>query len=161
MINELHFHISCKSFDSELDLPEADRKLLSIAADARKDSYAPYSKFHVGAAMLMADKTIVKGSNQENASYPLGFCAERTALSAAASLASGVAIEAIAIKVASEEMEIDKPTAPCGICRQVLLEAEMKHKHDIRILLQGNTGKVYVFSSAKDLLPLHFDSTYL
>jgi cytidine deaminase len=161
MMQERQIQIAYRVYDGPDSLPDRDRALLLEAALAIPGSYAPYSKFHVGAALLMADGRVVQGSNQENASYPLGFCAERTALSAAVSLASGIAIVAIAIKVTSELSTVKEPTAPCGICRQVLLEAETKHGRDIRIILQGETGPVYVFNSVKDLLPLHFDHAYL
>lgn len=160
-MKEKHIIFAYKVYGNAADLSEDDRKLLAEAEQAVSGSYAPYSKFHVGAALRMADGRVVHGSNQENASFPLGFCAERTALSAAASLASGVAIEVIAIKVCSELTEVKEPAAPCGICRQVLLEAEAKHRRDIRIILQGESGPVYVIHSAKDLLPLYFDGTSL
>jgi cytidine deaminase len=160
-MQERQIQIAFKVYHTAEELPENDRRLLTEAGEAVAGSYAPYSKFHVGAALQMVDGRIIHGSNQENASYPLGFCAERTALSGAVSLAPGIAVEAIAIKVSSELSTVAEPAAPCGICRQVLLEAEMKHRRDIRIILQGETGQIFVFNSVKDLLPLHFDSTYL
>ena len=111
--------------------------------------------------MLLNNGEIILGSNQENASYPIGFCAERTALSAAASLASHEKIKAIAITAKSKHNPVLTPAAPCGICRQTIFEAENKHHQNIEIILTGESGPVYVFKTIKDLLPLHFDADFL
>lgn len=137
-------------------LPPDDFKLLREAIHAMSGSHAPYSKFHVGAALLLQSGKIIHGSNQENASYPLGLCAERTAISAKASLAPKEKISAIAITVKSDLKIVNKPAAPCGICRQVLLESENAQETPIRVVLQGETGPALVFDSIKDLLPFHF-----
>jgi cytidine deaminase len=142
--------------DYENACNDEDRQLLIEADIAREGAHAPYSRFTVGAALLLDDNTTLHGSNQENASFPLGLCAERTALSAKASLAPKKKVKAIAIRVKSDLKEIAQPAAPCGICRQVLLETEIKQHQDIRILLQGEKGKVLIFKSVKDLLPFYF-----
>ena len=143
------------------DLPEHYQQLINEAKIAKDGAYAPYSNFNVGAALLLNNGKIIRGSNQENASYPIGFCAERTALSAAASLAPYEKIKAIAITCSSVQNPVLKPAAPCGICRQTIFEAECKHHQDIEIILTGESGLVYIFKSIKDLLPLHFDADFL
>jgi len=134
----------------------SEKALLSAAERATRNSHSPYSQFRVGAALLLEDGSVIEGSNQENASFPVGFCAERTALSAKASIAPRKKIKAIAIKVKSDIKKVDKPSAPCGICRQVLLEAEAVQHQNIRILMQGESGPVLIFESIKDLMPFFF-----
>lgn len=143
------------------DLDDQDQKLISAAFDAKNASHAPYSEFNVGAALLLEDGSIVKGSNQENAAYPIGLCAERTALSACVAIHPHKIIKTIAIVASSPKTIVDLPVAPCGICRQSLLEVESKQHQPIRILLHGNNGTTFIFDSIKDLLPLHFDAEYL
>lgn len=138
-------------------LPQEYAKLIEEAKNASKASYAPYSQFHVGAALRLADGTIVLGSNQENAVYPVGCCAERTALYAAGANHPDTPVTAIAIAVWREKdgLFLSTPASPCGVCRQHLLETEMRHGHDIRVILYG-TQNIYVIPSAKNLLPLAF-----
>jgi cytidine deaminase len=133
-----------------------DAKILSSASVALEGSHAPYSRFHVGAALLLEDGQIIQGSNQENASYPLGLCAERTAISAKASLAPHQKILAIGITVRSELKLVDRPAAPCGICRQVLLESEAMQGQAIKVILKGETGPILIFESIQNLMPFHF-----
>ena len=161
MKENLKFEINYTSYENIDEVPEPYKTLIAGAKKATNDSYAPYSNFFVGAAMLLEDGQIISGSNQENASYPIGFCAERTALSAAASLASNTKIKAMAISARSVKNPVLVPAAPCGICRQTIFEAECKHKQDIEIILTGESGKVYIFKSIKDLLPMHFDANFL
>ena len=161
MKENLKFEINYCSFSSVEELPEQYQQLIVHAKAATDDSHAPYYQFKVGAALLFNNGQIIKGSNQENASYPIGFCAERTALSAAASLASHEKIKAIAITAKSVKNPVLKPAAPCGICRQTIFEAENKHQQNIEIILTGESGNVYIFKSIKDLLPLHFDANFL
>lgn len=160
-MKQLKLEARYTAYDSETELPDNYKTLVAEARKALKGSYAPYSNFHVGAALLLNNGQIVHGSNQENASYPIGFCAERTALSAAASLASGEKIKAIAITCQSAQNPVTNPAAPCGICRQCIFEAECKHQQDIEVILIGESGPCYIFSSIKDLLPLHFDAGFL
>lgn len=146
------------------DLPE---ELARLAAEARKASlrsYAPYSRFHVGAAILMADGSVVRGSNQENAAYPSGTCAERTAAYYASASYPGMAMKCIAVAAwtreghpegtPAEECWQKLPISPCGACRQALLEYETLHG-DIQVLLTG-ADRCYLFPSVKSLLPFSF-----
>ncbi len=160
-MKEISLHTTYKLYDNLDQLNTEDQRLLQEATNAIVGSHAPYSGFHVGAALLLNDQQIILGSNQENASYPLGLCAERTALSAAASLAPNTPIKAIAIMVKKGKELLPQPVAPCGICRQVLLESEFKFNNNIRILLGSGNGIVYEFKSIKDMLPLHFDNSDL
>lgn len=148
-------------FDSPEELPETDRKLLDLAKKALENAYSPYSNFKVGAAVLLENGELVGGSNYENASYPLCICAEQTVLTTAANRFPNVAVQAIAVTVRNPNQHIDRPGAPCGACRQVICETEMKNKQPMRVILQGESGPVYVFESGKDLLPLAFDSSFL
>lgn len=161
MKENLKFEFNYTSYQSVDELPEVYKNLVAKAKLATNDSYAPYSNFNVGAALLLNNGEIISGSNQENASYPIGFCAERTALSAAASLASHEKIKAIAITAKSAHNPVLTPAAPCGICRQTIFEAENKHHQNIEIILTGESGAVYIFKTIKDLLPLHFDADFL
>lgn len=161
MNKALKLEINYTCYETWDDAPEHYRQLMQEARKAKDGSYAPYSNFNVGAALLLNNGQVIHGSNQENASYPIGFCAERTALSAAASLASHEKIKSIAITCSSVHNPVKTPAAPCGICRQTIFEAECKHKQDIEVILMGETGEMYVFKSIKDLLPLHFDADFL
>ncbi len=142
-------------------LDEADKELLRAARKALKNAYAPYSNFQVGAALRLKSGIIVPGSNQENASYPLCLCAERAALAAAANLYPKDIPVSMAITVKSKEKKIKSPATPCGACRQVIAESEFRYKHPIRIILQGESGPIFLVPSIKDLLPLSFDGTFL
>lgn len=148
------FSIDCYASSAELAIE--DKRLLSAAQKALNDAYAPYSCFQVGAALLLENRQIICGSNQENASFPAGICAERVALSAASSGYPGVLITAIALSYKSPSGMDGHPISPCGICRQTLVEYENRQKKFVRILMAGQHGKVYVVSSASALLPLTF-----
>jgi len=130
----------------------SEMKAMAIAQLDR--SYAPYSKFHVGASVVLEDGTICGGSNQENASYPLCMCAERAALYHQAAL-HNAPIVALAVTARYKDELVDEPAAPCGACRQVILEYEERQEKDIEIYIIGRT-KTYRFESAKSLLPLSF-----
>jgi cytidine deaminase len=143
-------------YESLDELTEADKKLLNKAREVTQHAYAPYSHFRVGAIARVTTGEMVIGSNQENASFPIGLCAERVLLATAASLFPDVAIEAIAISYHNENGDSKHPITPCGICRQSLLEYEMRVKHPIRLILGGLQGKVYVIERAALLLPLSF-----
>lgn len=139
-------------------LAEADKLLLAEARKITDQAYAPYSQFKVGAMARLANGATVMGTNQENASFPVGICAERVLLSAAATLHPGVAIESIAISYDNTRGESNHPISPCGICRQSLLEYEIRVKQPIRLILGGLEGKVYIIPQAGSLLPLSFTS---
>jgi len=141
-------------FDGLEDLNPDDRKLLETATQAAKNAYAPYSKFHVGAAVLLGNGDIITGNNQENLAYPSGLCAERVAVFSASSTHPNEKMMAIAITAYSENFVTDTPIPPCGACRQVLIEYEIRDKQNMRCILRGSTGKIYVFHRMADLLPL-------
>ncbi|MCB9033282.1 MAG: cytidine deaminase [Chitinophagales bacterium] len=141
------------------ELPVHLQALILAAQKAQLASYAPYSNFYVGAAILLDNGQIIEGSNQENASYPIGLCAERTVLSAKVAVAPNQKIQTIAIVAKSDFIQVEKPVAPCGICRQTLLETELQQEQAIQIVLYGNNGTSFVFNSVKEILPLHFDAS--
>jgi cytidine deaminase len=138
-----------------------DQQLLQEAKKAIRKAYAPYSHFRVGAAIRLANGEVLSGANQENAAYPMCLCAERVALGAAAALYPEVPVVAMAITIQNERQTIDRPGAPCGACRQVMVETEECFGQDFPVLLQGETGPILRINRAKDLLPLYFDGTYL
>lgn len=144
------------------DLPSAeDKALLEEAHQALRKSYSPYSQFRVAAALLLANGQIISGANQENAAYPMCLCAEQVALSAASSMYPGVAIKSMAIVVNSAKHLVDRPAAPCGACRQIICETEMRQNLPIALWLQGATGEVFHLKSGRDILPLSFDGSFL
>jgi cytidine deaminase len=143
------------------ELSEEDAWLLNEARSVTEQAYAPYSNFHVGAVAMLANGEVVAGTNQENASYPVGICAERVLLGTAANLHTNVAIKTIAISYNGNEVKSDHPISPCGMCRQALLEYETRLKQPIRLILGGMEGRVYVIRSAGLLLPFAFTSTEL
>lgn len=140
------------------ELEKADQALLSTAMEATAHSYAPYSRFSVGAAALLNDGTVVTGSNQENAAYPSGLCAERTTLFYANSRYPDQPVKTLAIAARTEKDFIETPIPPCGACRQVILETEKRYNQPIRILLYGKEC-IYEIKSIGDLLPLSFDAS--
>ncbi len=150
-----------KVFPSINDLTEQDQILLKLAHKSVLDAYAPYSNFRVGAALRLNNDELIGGSNQENAAYPVCICAERVALSAAASKYPRVGINTIAITAKSQKLEMTDPVSPCGTCRQFMCEVEQKHQQKMRVILQGESGPVYILECAKDLLPLSFDGSVL
>jgi len=145
-------------YDSIDDLDKNSAALLEKARHITSTAYAPYSNFQVGAVALLANGEIINGSNQENASYPVGICAERVLLSALSSLYPNTAIDTLAISYNNLNGESNRPVSPCGLCRQSLLEYESRLKHPIRIILSGMEGKVQVIANASSLLPMSFNS---
>lgn len=143
------------------EISEQDRQLIDAAKAATECSYAPYSQFHVGAAALLSDGTIVTGSNQENAAYPSGMCAERTTLFHAGAAYPQKAVTALAIAARTKGEFTKTPIAPCGACRQVMLEVENRHQCPIRTLLYGTEGIYLIEGGAHELLPLTFDGSFL
>lgn len=137
------------------ELSEQEQKLINGAISATSKSYSPYSNFAVGAALLLSNGTEIRGANQENAAFPVGLCAERSAIFAAQSTQPDQPITTIAIAARNDYGFTKNPIVPCGSCRQVLLEMEDRYKKPIRILLYGTEG-VYVINSVKDILPLQF-----
>ena len=160
-MKKMEQQFSYTAYESIHELNAADQELINAAQSATGLAYAPYSKFKVGAAARLENGVILKGSNQENASFPVGICAERVLMSVASSLYPKIPILEMAISYKNEMGKSDNPISPCGICRQSLLEFELKTKHGIRLLLTGETGPVYELSQAHDLLPLGFTSADL
>lgn len=148
-------------FNNKEELPEAVRCLIEQAIAAREDAYAPYSKFNVGAALLLEGGEIVTGNNQENASYPSGLCAERVALYYAGANYPNSQIKAIAISAGAQEKELLTPVPPCGACRQAIAEYEFKQRHPIVLFFMGTSGKVIQVDALADLLPLSFSKDFL
>ena len=143
-------------FDSIQELKQEDAWLLNEAREVTQQAYAPYSRFQVGAVAKLANGEIVAGANQENASFPVGLCAERVLLASASSLYPQVPIVSIAISYTNPNGESAHPVSPCGICRQSLVEFERKFNHPIRLILGGMEGKVFVIPRAGLLLPMSF-----
>lgn len=160
-MKERKFEFSFEVYDSIDELDAEDRQLLTEARDATDRAYAPYSNFRVGAAAKLENGQIVTGTNQENASYPVGICAERVLLSAVSSLYPGVPVTTMAVSYQSNKVKSDHPISPCGMCRQALLEFEGRTSKLIRLVLAGIKGKIYVIRSVSQLLPLAFRSEEL
>ncbi len=155
-MNTKEIKIKITEFTGISELPEEERNLLQQAAKSAYNSYAPYSEFHVGAAVLLENGNIICGSNQENAAYPSGLCAERVALFYASSEYPGVKVRALAISAHADHFLVDKPISPCGTCRQVIAETENRQQSKIKIFMQGETGPVNMTEGVENLLPLTF-----
>lgn len=143
------------------ELPENIASLMIKAMEARQKSYSPYSKFSVGAALLLENGEIITGSNQENASYPSGLCAERTAIYYAGAQYPNIKIVQMAIVAGSNIKQTVSPIPPCGACRQAIAEYEVKQESPIEIYFMGETGKIVKSNSLANLLPLGFDKSFL
>lgn len=139
----------------ESDYPQDKKELLEKAKLSALKAYAPYSTYHVGAAVLLEDGTIVTGNNQENAAYPSGLCAERTALFYANATYPDLAVRAIAIAAYNKGDYSKDVCTPCGSCRQVLVEVENRYDKPVEIIMYGK-GQIYEVDSIRDLLPLSF-----
>ncbi|MDD7886355.1 cytidine deaminase [Flavivirga sp. 57AJ16] len=148
-------------YESLDELPREVVSLMQKAFEARENAYAPYSSFNVGAALLMDNGEIITGNNQENASYPSGLCAERTAIYYAGSQYPKGKILQMAISAGSKNNTTNKPIPPCGACRQAIAEYEIKQDAPIAIYFMGATGKVAKSNSLVNLLPLVFDRSVL
>lgn len=148
-------------FKDITELETDDKILMNKAIEARKNAYAPYSKFSVGAALLLDNGEIVLGNNQENAAYPSGMCAERVAIWKAGSTFPGVKIIKLAITASSTIAKVDKPIGPCGACRQTLSEFEINQKKPFQVIFMGEVGEVVKTTSLLSLLPFSFDNSYL
>ena len=152
---EKEFKITFEAIRNYDALDETEKKLFDAAKKVRENAYAAYSNFHVGCAILLQNGEIVTGSNQENAAYPSGLCAERTAVFYANSQYPDVPVKAIAIAAYANGEYLQDPITPCGGCRQVLLETESRYGKDVKMILYG-TEKTYVMENVKQLLPLSF-----
>lgn len=160
-MEEHEISITYTELESIEELDAVDRNLLLRAIGACDNAYAPYSSFKVGAALLLENGEIVCGSNQENAAYPSGLCAERVAMFAASAEYPGVAFTAIAITAKAKGFVINYPVSPCGACRQVMAEYENTGKKPLRVILKGESGKIIIIKNSTNLLPLAFSSTNL
>lgn len=150
-----------KIYDSRDELSNENAELLQISINELNNAYSPYSNFNVAATVLLANGKTLTGTNQENAAFPAGICAEGTALSAAASLYPTVPVVKIAITARSKNQTLTHPVAPCGICRQRLLEYESRYNNHIEIIIAAEEGKVYEIDSVKDIMPLSFSKADL
>ncbi len=137
------------------ELSDGEQTLIRKAIEATDNAYVPYSHFHVGAALMLADGRVFIGANQENAAFPVTLCAERSAIFAAQSQCPAQPIIALAIAARNKDGLLREPITPCGSCRQVILEIEQRYGQPVKLYLYGTSG-VYVINSVKDILPLSF-----
>ena len=149
--------IAYKEYDGLDQLELQDKELAEAAIEAMSGSYAPYSQFNVGAAIRLDDGEIIKGANQENAAYPSGLCAERTALFYAGASRPEKAVTGIAIAASQHGELCASPATPCGSCRQVMAQSQLRGGIPMKVILVG-TNKIWQFEKVDDLLPLIFDS---
>ncbi|CAM2935359.1 cytidine deaminase [Flavobacterium frigoris] len=149
------------AYNSLQELPSDIQNLMEQAVGVRKNAYAPYSKFRVGAALLLDNGQTVLGSNQENAAYPSGLCAERVAIFHAGAIYPEAKILKMAITAASDSNKTIAPIPPCGACRQSIAEYEIRQENPIEIYFMGETGDIYKSDSLKNLLPFMFDKKFL
>jgi cytidine deaminase len=156
-MTERQLQIKYLEYSSASEMPSSDRVLLERAVSAADGAYAKYSSFRVGAAVRMSNGEVVIGSNQENAAYPSGLCAERTAMFYASARYPSESVEAIAVVAVDDNGVLSALTYPCGACRQVMAEYEMRAGHDMRIIV-GSAGMVQVFTGVKSIMPFIFDN---
>lgn len=154
-MKDLKLNIQIK--ECQLDeLSEVDRAIVDIAIQSTERSYAPHSQFHVGACVLLADNTVIRGCNQENAAFPAGICAERSAIFAAGAQYPDQAVKVLAIAARDSSGELTRePVSPCGTCRQVMIETEKRFSQPIHIVLYGQ-NRIYTTDGIKNLMPLSF-----
>ena len=160
-MKELNIKTSFSVYDSIDELDNDSKNLMSHAVEARKTAYAPYSNFSVGCALFLDNGEIIKGTNQENAAYPSGLCAERVAVFYAGSQFPNSKIIKLCITASPKDRDSEIPIPPCGACRQSIAEYEFKQDSLIEIYFMGAKGKVYKSDSLKNLLPLVFDKNHL
>jgi len=160
-MNQIDIVISYHEYNSIADLDPADRSLLEDARLAMKSAYAPYSAYHVGAAVLLENEKVVSGNNQENAAYPSGLCAERVALFYASSQYPDTPVKAIAIAAKAKNFDISTMVTPCGSCRQVMAETENRFHTNMRLIMGGENGTIIIVEGVKNILPLMFHADEL
>ena len=157
-----NINIEYEYFESSKELNDIEKKLFDLAKSSRLKAYAPYSKFLVGCAILLENGEIISGNNQENAAYPSGLCAERTAIFYASSEFPDVKIKKLfVIGASSENLQKVVPTPPCGACRQAIMEYESKQKENIEIFFANMQDEVCKINSVSSLLPFTFDASFL
>ncbi len=160
-MKQVNINTTFTAYQSIEELPKDIQSLMQQAVEIRKKAYAPYSKFRVGAAILLDNDKIVLGSNQENAAYPSGLCAERVAVFQTGAIYPDAKIVKMAISAASDTNKTTSPIPPCGACRQSISEYESKQNTAIEIYFMGESGEIYKSDSIKNLLPLTFDKNFL
>ena len=160
-MKEIQIETKLSVFESFEELSQSEKDFMNQAIEIRKKAYAPYSKFQVGAAIVLDNGVVLQGSNQENAAYPSGLCAERTAIFYAGAKYPNVAFKTLAISATSDANPTLTPIPPCGACRQSIAEYESRQSHPIEIYFMGESGKVYRSESLENLLPLSFDKNVL
>ena len=161
MMKEININTSFLVYSSLDELDVETKKLMQEAIDVRKTAYAPYSNFSVGAALMLDNGQTILGTNQENAAYPSGLCAERVAIFYAGSQFPNAKVLKICITASPKDRNSDIPIPPCGACRQSIAEYEFKQEMPIEIYFMGAVGEVYKSDSLQNLLPFMFDKKYL
>lgn len=156
MAHKLEINISVDVFSSAAELPADEQHLLAQAQLATQNAYAPYSNFLVGAALLLSDGSIYLGNNQENAAYPSGLCAERTALFGMSANNPDKTIRKLAVTARRDGTAAFLAALPCGGCRQVMAEFENRQETPIMVIMQAENGQIYRCQSVDMLLPLQF-----
>jgi cytidine deaminase len=157
-MNRIQLNISLLDYPNEAELTESEQLLMQAAREATHKSYAPYSRFHVGAAVLLENGTIFSAGNQENAAFPSGSCAEQSVIYWVGANYPGQQIRSIAVLARPGGSEVFRPVSPCGACRQSLLEYEHRQQQPIRLLMMKPDGGVIVSESISNLLPAKFDA---
>ena len=160
-MKEININTQLSVFESIQELPSDVNNLMQKAIEVRKNAYAPYSNFNVGTAILLDNGEIALGSNQENAAYPSGLCAERVAIFHAGAIYPDAKIVKMAITAGSTTSATIKPIPPCGACRQSIFEYEFRQDVPIEIYFMGESGEIYKSNSIQNLLPLTFDKNFL
>jgi cytidine deaminase len=159
-MKKVQINIDIEQYQTLEELNQEDRDLIINAKNTCKNAYAPYSHFKVGVALLLENGVVINGTNQENSAYPSGMCAERVALFYANSQYPDVPVKALALSAFYEEKFTDTITAPCGACRQVIIETEYRFKKPIKLLL-FSSSKILILNKASDLMPLSFSGDNL
>ena len=160
-MKEVKITTSFTKYEQLTELPEAVFSLMQHAIEARNRAYSPYSRFNVGAAILLDNGKVVTGNNQENAAYPSGLCAERVAIFYAGSQYPNAKVVSMAITATSQQKPVIEPIPPCGACRQSMAEYEIKQESPINIYFMGEKGAILKSNSIADLLPLIFQKSHL
>lgn len=160
-MKEITITTSFLEYENLNELDASSQKMMQLAVQARKKAYAPYSKFTVGCAILLDNGKVVEGSNQENAAYPSGLCAERVAIFYAGANYPDAKVLKLFITASPFDRDLEQPIPPCGSCRQSIAEYEIKQDQDIEIYFMGGKGKIYKSNSLKNILPFMFDKKYL
>ena len=156
-MKEITLKLNYKEYDSIEEMSQEDQQLVKAALESQAGSYSPYSNFQVGAALRLANGVIVKGANQENAAYPSGLCAERTAMFWASANYPDVPFDTLAIAGSDHGELCESPASPCGACRQVMAEYQKKYGRPLKTIWVGSK-RIRKFESVDDILPFIFDS---